>query len=79
MLSSVEDCGLFVITYKYFETEVLTEIALTQEAYKYLKILLFNSLTTRDKIAEFANSLDLDEVAQNEPPHLDLHCLPSSL
>ena len=31
------------------------------------------------KIAEFANSMDLDEVAQNEPPHLDLHCLPSSL
>ena len=31
------------------------------------------------KIAEFANSVDLDEVAHNEPPHLDLHCLPSSL
>ena len=30
-------------------------------------------------IAEFANSVDLDEVANNEPPHLDLHCLPSSL
>ena len=25
------------------------------------------------KIAEFANSVDFDEVAQNEPPHLDLH------
>ena len=25
---------------------------------------------------EFANSLDLDEVAHNEPPHLDRHCLP---
>ena len=31
------------------------------------------------KIAEFANSVDLDEVAHYEPPHLDLHCLPSSL
>ena len=30
-------------------------------------------------MAEFANSVDLDEVAHNEPPHLDLHCLPSSL
>ena len=30
-------------------------------------------------IAEFANSVDLDEVAHNEPPYLDLHCLPSSL
>ena len=29
------------------------------------------------KIAEFANG-DLDEVS-HEPPHLDLHCLPSSL
>ena len=31
------------------------------------------------QIAEFAISVDLDEVAHNEPPHLDLHCLPSSL
>ena len=31
------------------------------------------------KIAEFANSVDLDEVAHNEPPHQELHCLPSSL
>ena len=31
------------------------------------------------KIAEFANSVNLDEVAHHEPPHLDLHCLPSSL
>ena len=27
---------------------------------------------------EFANSIDLDEVAHNEPPHLDLNCVPSS-
>ena len=31
------------------------------------------------EIAEFANSVDLVEVAHHEPPHLDLHCLPSSL
>ena len=31
------------------------------------------------KMAESANSGDLDEVAHDEPPHLDLHCLPSSL
>ena len=30
------------------------------------------------KIVEFANSVDPDEVAQNEPPYLVLHCLPSS-
>ena len=28
------------------------------------------------KIEEFAKKVDLDEVAHNEPPHLDLHCLP---
>ena len=31
------------------------------------------------QIAEFANSADLDEVPHNEQPHLDLHCLSSSL
>ena len=30
------------------------------------------------KIAKFANSVDPNEVAHNEPPHLDLLCLPSS-
>ena len=27
-------------------------------------------------MADFVNSVDL-EVTHNEPPHLDLHCLPS--
>ena len=27
------------------------------------------------QIAELTNSIDLDEVAHNEPPHLDLHCV----
>ena len=26
------------------------------------------------KIVDFANSVDPDQVAHNEPPHLDLHC-----
>ena len=29
------------------------------------------------KKAEFTNSVDFDEVAHDEPPHLDLHCVPS--
>ena len=29
-------------------------------------------------MAEFADSVDLDEVAHYEPPHLDLRCFPSS-
>ena len=28
---------------------------------------------------EFANSTELDDVTHNEPPHLDLHCLPFTL
>ena len=41
---------------------------------------IVNSLTTRDaKQNEFPNSVDLDEVAHNEPPHLDLHCFPTRL
>ena len=31
------------------------------------------------QIIEFANSIDLDEVAHNESPHVDLHCLPCNL
>ena len=30
-------------------------------------------------MAEFANSIALDEVAYNKPPHPDLHCLLCSL
>ena len=41
--------------------------------------LFFNSLTTETKKVEFANSVNLDEVAHYEPPHLDLHYLHSSL
>ena len=30
-------------------------------------------------MAEFDNSIALDEAGHNERSHLDLHCLPSSL
>ena len=30
------------------------------------------------KLVEFARNVDPDEVTHNEPPHLGLHCLPSS-
>ena len=36
------------------------------------------TLSTR-KIDDFANRADLDDVAHNEPPHQELHCLPYSL
>ena len=41
--------------------------------------LIFQLLVPEIKKDEFANSVDLGELAHNEPPHLDLHCLPSSL
>ena len=31
------------------------------------------------KLAKFANSVDPDKAALNEPPHLELHCFPCSL
>ena len=31
------------------------------------------------KIIELANRVDQDEAAYNEPPHLDLHSMPSRL
>ena len=40
--------------------------------------VLNSSSTLREETAEFANRVDLDEVAHNEPPHLGLHCLHSS-
>ena len=43
----------------------------------------YNDLLTpevpKKKIPDFSNSVYLDEVAHNGPPHLYLHCLPSSL
>ena len=36
-------------------------------------------LKTNIHVADFANSVDPDEVAHNEPPQLDLNCSPSSL
>ena len=40
-------------------------------------ILLFKY--QEKKLAETANSIHLDAVVRNEPPHLDIHCLPSTL
>ena len=45
----------------------------------YIKIPVYLTLSVPEtKIAEFANSVDHDEVVHNEPPHLDLLCLQPS-
>ena len=41
--------------------------------------VLTMSKASEMKIVDFTNIIDQDEVAHIEPPHLDLHCLPSSL
>ena len=33
----------------------------------------------RTAVHVFANTVDQDEMAHNQPPHLDLQCLPSCL
>ena len=48
-------------------------------SYFCIKFVCIKSLSIRDENSEFENNVDLDEVAHNEPPHLDLHCLPHSL
>ena len=40
---------------------------------------LFSLSVLEKTIAEFSNSVDLDEVTHKVPSYLDLHCLPSSL
>ena len=52
---------------------------MTLDVYRGRKTTMQQQQQPVTKIAEFAHSLDLDEVAHNEPPHQDLHCLLSSL
>ena len=42
-------------------------------------VVLLTRKAPNTTICEFANLLDPDETAHNEPSHLDLQCLPSSL
>ena len=47
-----------------------------------VKCILFNSLLIKvpeTKTAEFSKNVDLDEVAHNELPNLELYYLPASL
>ena len=41
------------------------------------KTVLLKSTIAGHEMIRFINSIDSDEVAQSEPPHQDLHCLPS--
>ena len=48
----------------------------SSSVFKNVKAKLYH--TENSKIRG-QNSVDLDEVAHNEPPHQDLHCLPIQL
>ena len=52
---------------------------MTLDVYRGRKTTMQQQQQPETRIAEFANSVGLDEVAHDEPPHLDLHCLPSGL
>ena len=45
----------------------------------YVECLILTLKAPNTTIAKFANTADPDETAHNEPSHLDLQCLPSSL
>ena len=44
-----------------------------------IQILKLTLKVPKKKTAKFANRVDSDEGAHYEPPHQDLHCLPSSV
>ena len=76
----VEKFGKIFCTDIYKEEDILIRalFSMSKKPYKTSDVNSI-SMVTEMNLAEFANSLDLDEVAHYEPPHLDLHCLPSSL
>ena len=63
---------IFMIDVKHVVTDY--RLGLLSESSQVLTLKLRET-----KIAEFANCIDLDEVAHNEPPNTDLPCLPSCL
>ena len=63
----------------YIESFRINTLAEKFASENTIRIVSLTPQVPETKIAEFANSVDLDEVAHDEPPHLDLHCLTSSL
>ena len=70
MLLNFIECPANIIFYK---------ILSFKHSLNFSESFLFTLKVPETKIAEFAKSQDLNEVAHHEPPHLDLHCFPSSL
>ena len=63
-----------------WKQEVTEVVSFCKNGGKHGSVLIhLHPLSTKGEKAKFANSVDLGEVAQNEPPHLELHSLPSSL
>ena len=71
-------CLIVQVPVKFF---MVFETSLSSENISCIDATQVFSLSSlpETKISEFANNVDLDEVAHNEPPHPGLHCLHSSL
>ena len=52
---------------------------LTVQKLGVIKLIPWQIKTPNTTLAEFANTVDPDEMAHNWPFHLDLQCLPSSV
>ena len=89
-MSGISNCSLFYLFYIHYDSlfEVVRNTErpnqtdrpdITLDVYNGRKTTMQQQQQQPEaKIAEIANCVDLDEVAHNKPPHLDLHCLPSS-
>ena len=77
----IHDCHLeqLINDSKFLREESLHELVKVRVTGLFFNGNLNLTLKVSEKIVAFANSVDPDEVAHNEPPYQDLHCFPSSL
>ena len=58
---------------------VATKLSIAKSSLRFFAGHIGRNAVPRLKKVEFANIVDLNEAAHNEPPHLDLQCLPSTV
>ena len=75
----IHDCHLeqLINDSKFLREESLHELVKVRITGSSCLVYLNLTLEVPEKIAEFANSVDTDKVAHNEPLYLDLQSLPS--
>ena len=70
---ALHTCDLIFFTSDLQNSELIPNKSLLELIY------FLTSKVPNTRIAEFANTVDPDETAHDEPSHQDLQCLPSSL